>query len=399
MEKRTKWKLFSKDKSKSPTDGPGSSPPQDLSSGSRLDVPDANSSEATSSLTTQGSSNASATLTTPSSNNTSNPEYVNGDTRNGMAASGPGGRAQDPAAQDNPTIKLTGPNGTTVVQEPRVGAAELPAASTPGSEHQVASGHTETGLRPAPLAIPPRPPKEAIDPAPRKSSETPGRRIIPPREPFTSPPAPGGYDSIATPPVPERSTNRHGAPQNFSYPGRNDSPPDNYFHEAPKEPRSTLESLKTAAVGLHGVGETLRGTLNDSVDRRFGSSQQARDKNQAAIDAGRFEIEQRRLYQPYRPEDGRQAEDQQERALEQQEHLQPGSATAPADAADRASWGTFGAPDRDAGASSRLGKLFGKGTPSGSQGSVDSSTAQVEAPKERTRLRKRSSSVLGVVQE
>lgn len=145
-----------------------------------------------------------------------------------------------------------------------------------------------------------------------------------------------------------------------------------------------------------GVGETLRGTLNDSVDRRFGNNQQARDKNQAAIDAGRFEIEQRRFYQPYRAEDGRQAEDQQQRALEQQEHLQPGSATAPADAADRASWGTFGAPDGDTGVSSRLGKLFGKAMTSTSQ--VDS-TAQVETPKERTRLRKRSSSALGVVQE
>lgn len=150
---------------------------------------------------------------------------------------------------------------------------------------------------------------------------------------------------------------------------------------------------------FQGVGETLRGTLNDTIDRRFGN-QQAREKNQAAIDAGRFEIEQRRFYQPYRAEDGRQAEDQQERALEQQQQLQPGSATttttaAAADAADRASWGTFGSPDRDSGASSRLGKLFGKST---AQGLVDK-PVQVEPPKERTRLRKRSSSALGVVQE
>lgn len=144
---------------------------------------------------------------------------------------------------------------------------------------------------------------------------------------------------------------------------------------------------------MQGVGETLRGTLNDTVDRRFGNNQQAREKNQAAIDAGRFEIEQRRFYQPYRAEDGRQAQDQQERALEQQQHLQ--SATTTADGADRASWGTFGAPDRDSGASSRLGKLFGKST---AQASVDK-PVQVEPPKERTRLRKRSSSALGVVQE
>lgn len=149
-------------------------------------------------------------------------------------------------------------------------------------------------------------------------------------------------------------------------------------------------------INAQGVGETLRGTLNDSVDRHFGNNQHARDKNQAAIDAGRYEIEQRRLYQPYRAEDGRQAESQQQRALEQQEHLQSGSGTAPADAADRASWGTFGAPDREAGASSRLGKLFGKATASVTQ--VDK-PPQVEAPKERTRLRKRSSSGLGVVQE
>jgi hypothetical protein len=141
-----------------------------------------------------------------------------------------------------------------------------------------------------------------------------------------------------------------------------------------------------------GVGETLRGTLNDTVDRRFGNNQQARDKNQAAIDAGRFEIEQRRLYQPYyRAEDGRQAEDQQERALEQQHHLQQGSAATAADGADRASWAPFGAADKDAGMGSKLGKLFGK--PAGQV------PVEVEAPKERTRLRKRSSSALGVVQE
>lgn len=272
MEKRSKWKLFSKDKSKSPTDEPGLSPPQE----NRLGVPDANTSEPTNSLTTEGSSNASATLTNPSSNNRSNPGDVNDDSRNGTTAIGPGSQVQDPAAQNNPTIKretytntntgqtvttttttmtttttVTGPNGTTVVQEPRGGAAELPAASTPGSDYQSASTPNELGLRPAPLAIPPRPPKESLDPAPRESSETPGRRIIPPREPLTSPSALGPYDSIATSPVPERSMNRHGAPQNFSYPGRNDSPPDNYFGEAPKEPRSTLESLKTAAVGIH----------------------------------------------------------------------------------------------------------------------------------------------------
>ncbi|KAF2656851.1 hypothetical protein K491DRAFT_596198 [Lophiostoma macrostomum CBS 122681] len=59
----------------------------------------------------------------------------------------------------------------------------------------------------------------------------------------------------------------------------------------PQKP-STLANLKTAAAGIHGAGETLRGTLNNTVDKRFMKPNSAvHAKNQAAIERGRTEIE------------------------------------------------------------------------------------------------------------
>lgn len=66
---------------------------------------------------------------------------------------------------------------------------------------------------------------------------------------------------------------------------------------------STVDSLRTAAVGLHAVGETLRGTLNSSVDKRFSKPDApVHAKNQAALDAGRAEIESGRFAQSHRPQ-------------------------------------------------------------------------------------------------
>lgn len=159
--------------------------------------------------------------------------------------------------------------------------------------------------------------------------------------------------------------------------------------------------------GRQGVGETLRGTLNNTIDRRYGN-QQARDKNEAAINAGRYEIENRHLY---RPEDDQQAEDQQRRAWEQHEQLQSShnlTSQTPAhfmpgtfpheEHSNRDSWGTFGAPEKIPGAA-KLGSFFDKAAVR--LGSRDNINVEQEpqAPKERGRLRKRSSSMLGVVQE
>ncbi|KAI7292698.1 hypothetical protein KC340_g16655, partial [Hortaea werneckii] len=58
---------------------------------------------------------------------------------------------------------------------------------------------------------------------------------------------------------------------------------------------NTLHSLKSAAIGLHGVGETLRGTLNSEVDNRLqrrnpSKNSAAREKNAAVMQRGEREM-------------------------------------------------------------------------------------------------------------
>jgi len=64
--------------------------------------------------------------------------------------------------------------------------------------------------------------------------------------------------------------------------------------EGQQQPRKqgTLTNLKAAAHGIHGAGEALRGTFNDTFDRRFTPADNAvHAKNRAIIDAGRSEID------------------------------------------------------------------------------------------------------------
>ena len=71
---------------------------------------------------------------------------------------------------------------------------------------------------------------------------------------------------------------------------------------APVQRQSTLSSLKAAAAGIHGVGETLRGTLNSNIDRRIPTSrdpeQQAAlvKKHEDIAAAGRSEMETQRFH-------------------------------------------------------------------------------------------------------
>ncbi|KAI7158043.1 hypothetical protein KC349_g5192 [Hortaea werneckii] len=58
---------------------------------------------------------------------------------------------------------------------------------------------------------------------------------------------------------------------------------------------NTFHSLKSAAIGLHGVGETLRGTLNNEVDNRLqrrnpDKNSAAREKNAAVMQRGEREM-------------------------------------------------------------------------------------------------------------
>ena len=62
---------------------------------------------------------------------------------------------------------------------------------------------------------------------------------------------------------------------------------------------SKLQNLKSAAASIHGAGETIRGTLNSTVDRHLGADPKAMEKNQAAIETGRFEMENKQFYTPH----------------------------------------------------------------------------------------------------
>lgn len=113
---------------------------------------------------------------------------------------------------------------------------------------------------------------------------------------------------------------------------------------------------------VQGAGETLRGTLNSTVERHLGSNQQAVEKSQAAIDAGRYEIENKQFYRP----------DVMHQTVPRKE---VGSASS----------------------SSRLNSFFQKAA--GRPLSTASVEEEVTPPRERMKLRKRSSSRLRVVRE
>ncbi|KAF2857366.1 hypothetical protein K470DRAFT_177128 [Piedraia hortae CBS 480.64] len=84
-------------------------------------------------------------------------------------------------------------------------------------------------------------------------------------------------------------TPTHG--QNFSYPRRQVEGTD---QEATK-PKGAMANLKAAAMGIHGVGETLRGTINSEMDSRFAGrnpakAEAARTRNAAVLQRGEQEM-------------------------------------------------------------------------------------------------------------
>jgi len=108
------------------------------------------------------------------------------------------------------------------------------------------------------------------------------------------------------PPIPENWQDNAGnsaspTRQNFSYPGRN--PPavpqhdENSSGKPLRQSGSTLANLKAAAAGIHGAGETLRGTLNQTVDSRMTRhpNPELAARNEQIIAQGRAEIERARL--------------------------------------------------------------------------------------------------------
>ncbi|KAF2840046.1 hypothetical protein M501DRAFT_1056415 [Patellaria atrata CBS 101060] len=115
---------------------------------------------------------------------------------------------------------------------------------------------------------------------------------------------PQGSGVPPIPPIPENYQTYQDSPtrQNFSYPGRIPPTGQNAVVGTDQEGRplrstgATLQNLKAAAAGLHGAGETLRGTFNQSIDRRWDSKNTAlQSKNEEVIARGRQEIENARF--------------------------------------------------------------------------------------------------------
>lgn len=55
--------------------------------------------------------------------------------------------------------------------------------------------------------------------------------------------------------------------------------------------QSTLQGLKSAAVGIHGASETLRGTINSAVDRHTNAPADVLAEHDRTIAGGRHEME------------------------------------------------------------------------------------------------------------
>jgi len=75
-----------------------------------------------------------------------------------------------------------------------------------------------------------------------------------------------------------------------------------YPGQRPVERPSTIASLKTAAAGIHGAGEALRGALNSELDKRTGAPPEAIAAHNAVIDRGRAEIETGKYQHQQRPQ-------------------------------------------------------------------------------------------------
>lgn len=163
--------------------------------------------------------------------------------------------------------------------------------------------------------------------------------------------------------------------------------------------QSTISNLKMAAAGIHGAGEALRGTVNSVVDRRLGADQETMKKNEAAIQAGRYEIENCRFY-------GKKGEEPPSQGdFGQAPDVYVPGGTHPASQQDSRKSDNLGESFSNRVAKSRLGDRLGNfakalGERSDDTGREDVHEPQAPAPLRRpAKLQKRSSSMLSVVGE
>ncbi|KAL8786105.1 MAG: hypothetical protein Q9213_002968 [Squamulea squamosa] len=83
---------------------------------------------------------------------------------------------------------------------------------------------------------------------------------------------------------------------NFSYPNRGGGVMGGQqMTPQQQHNQGTLQGLKSAAIGIHGAGETLRGTLNSAIDRHTGAPAEKMVDHERVLAAGRQEMDTRRM--------------------------------------------------------------------------------------------------------
>ncbi|KAK3687089.1 hypothetical protein LTR37_019156 [Vermiconidia calcicola] len=188
------------------------------------------------------------------------------------------------------TVVSTSPGQPQIQEMPADGPSNSrsPAYLSPSNTNN--SGSYNSHTPPPPMGPSPDVPYRNPN---RKSYENPNRMSYDQPYRYENPYA-VSREAINNPVSPvDAQESRH----NFSYPSRGNLNEGYAGSEQPTNPRptSTIGSLKAAAVGLHGVGETLRGTLNNEVDSRFHSRNPEKAaainaKNQQTMMAGQREM-------------------------------------------------------------------------------------------------------------
>ncbi|GAB7361459.1 hypothetical protein MBLNU230_g1515t1 [Neophaeotheca triangularis] len=183
------------------------------------------------------------------------------------------------------------PVATAASQGNNTGVQELPANPSPAPP--MGRGNDSP---PVPVRNPQR--RRSMDAA--ESPVSPQSQTSPQNQQVMAP-AGGPYGHTAQ--SASQGSAGQAAKTNFSYPHRQEPPPTQPNmatggpppeHEAGN--RGTMHNLKAAAMGIHGVGETLRGTLNSESDRHLmprsnpKKAAAADAKNQAALEKGRTEM-------------------------------------------------------------------------------------------------------------
>ncbi|RMY89904.1 hypothetical protein D0861_03949 [Hortaea werneckii] len=238
---------------------------------------------------------------------------------------GGGSTSQTPSPSHSPgpagIAEAPGDSPSTPRQPPTHGQHLSPTDANQSQQQQQQQQQSPASSTSSPAVetqhVYPKAEPQATHPALRQEQQQPQppNPQIPPRQPHrksTDRPPPQYTDTNGYKDMPASPSTAH---NNFSYPNPNRSQErlQRPSHQTPPPPapsspetmhpgyhqpshstgadtgsgnNNPLHTLKSAAIGLHGVGETLRGTLNSEVDNRLqrrnpGKNSAAREKNAA----------------------------------------------------------------------------------------------------------------------